>query len=38
MPFDWNNAHADRGRYDDVSVRPGSCYSAEVRASLRAIF
>ena len=37
MPFDWNNAHAGRGRYDETSVRPGSRYSAEVRASLRAI-
>ena len=30
MPFDWNNAHAGRGRYDDTSVRPASRYSAEV--------
>jgi len=37
MPFHWNNAHASRGRYDETSVRPGFRYSAEVRASLRAI-
>jgi hypothetical protein len=30
MPFHWNNAHADRGRYDEASLRLGSRCSAEV--------
>jgi hypothetical protein len=37
MPSHWNNAYADRGRYDETSARPTSRYSAEVRASFRAI-